>query len=150
MKKDGYYTVEAALVIPFVMIILAAMLYLIFYIHDREVIDIYLRRMAQESCYEMVKNETDQEIIDTIQAKYANELQGQMLMLHIDQIHGTCKKNILTHVCTTTWNAAATPQLFVNVEQFIDFGNVICQISYERVHARQWMYAYDILNQGGE
>ena len=73
------------------------------------------------------------------------QLQDQMLMLHIDRILGTCKKNILTHVYTATWNVVATPQVFVDTEPFIKFGTVICEDSYERIHGRQWMYAYDLL-----
>ncbi len=151
MKKDGFYTVEAALVLPFIMMILAAMLYLIFYIHDREVIYVYIGRMAQESAYLIVENEnahpkvSHQDIIDQIQLKYGDELQNQMLMFHIERILGTCKKNILTHVYTATWNVVATPQIFVDIGQFIDFGSVICETSYERVHGRQWMYAHDLL-----
>ncbi len=151
MKKNGFYTVEAALVLPFIMMILAAVLYLIFYIHDREMINVYIRRMAQESCYLMVENENKrspaahQNIVDEIQLRYESELQDQMLMLHIDRVLGTCKKNILTHVYTATWNVVATPQVFVDIGQFVDFGTVICEDSYERIHARSWMYAHDLL-----
>ena len=151
MKKGGFYTVEAAMVMPFIMMILAAMLYMIFFIHDREVIHVYVQKMAQESCYLMVENEnqrsqmSDQDIVDKIQGKYAKELQSQMLMLRIDRMLGTCKKNILTHVYTATWNVEAVPQVFVDVGQFIDFGTVVCKDSYERVHGRQWMYAYDLV-----
>ena len=151
MKKDGFYTVEAALVMPFIMMILAAMLYVIFFIHDREMIQVYLRRMAQETCYLVVEKEnymaemSDQDIIHRIQEKYSKELQSQMLMLQIDGMNGTCKKNLLTHVYTATWNVTASPQVFVDVGEFIGFKTVICQESYERVHGRGWMYAYDLL-----
>ena len=57
MKKyKGSYTVEASMVMPFLIVIFCVILYGIFYIHDLCVIKIYTARAAQECSWAAVEN----------------------------------------------------------------------------------------------
>ncbi len=168
MKKDmcrymyakGSYTVEAALVFPVILLVLAAMLYLIFYLHDEYILCVYSNRMARECCWLYIENEHEDEkrssnaIIEAVAQKYEPELEDQLLMMELTTSLGTCKKNILTHLYTATWKLVGKPVFLNDVSPYLDLSNIICEGEYARVHIRKWIYSTDALNEllqgGGE
>ena len=155
---DGSYTVEAALVFPIIVLILAAMLYMIFYLHDKYVIHVYANRMAQDCCWLYMENEHareklgSQEIIEMISQKYEPELKNQLLMTELTKSVGTCKKNLLTQLYTATWRLVGKPVLSVDVSSFHLFSPLSCEGEYARVHIRKWIYTREFKEalQGGE
>ena len=153
LSMCGSYTVEASLVLPLVVLVLAVLVYMIFYLHDRYVLQIYADRMAQECCWLYAESENhwpqadSRDIMAAVQNKYETELQGQLLMLSLENSLGTCKKNILTQKYTVQWRVVGKPLLQINTEPFISFGKVICERSSERIHARYWIYAHDLIKE---
>ena len=88
MQKEAI-TVEAALVFPVILLVLAAMLYLIFYLHDEYILCVYSNRMARECCWLYIENEHEDEkrssnaIIEAVAQKYEPELEDQLLMMEL-------------------------------------------------------------------
>lgn len=152
----GSYTVEAALVIPVIIGVFAALLYMIFFLHDTYIIRIYADRMARESCWRYLENEnylvsaSASEITSSIKSKYENELTAQMLITEITVSLGTCKKNLLTHMYTGTWRIVGKPQILVSTAPFYDFGTISYEGKYQRVYARKWIYGHDVLKSGSD
>lgn len=154
----GSYTVEAACVFPIIVFVLVTMLYMIFYLHDHYILDVYVNRMAQECCWRYIENEhadekcSSSEIIEEISGKYEPELKEQLLMMEISKSLGLCKKNILTHLYTATWRIVGKPKTFLDLSRFHVFSTVACQGEYSRVHIRKWIYGQEFQKglQGGE
>lgn len=151
---QGSYTVEASLVVPMIFLVMATLIYMIFYLHDQYIISVYANRMAQECCWLYVENEharskqSSSQIIGQVSEKYDKELQGQMLMTRITKSLGTCKKNLLSHVYTATWRVTGEPETFIDLSVFHFFDTVIGEGSYERIHIRQWILANDLVKGG--
>ncbi len=144
--KRASYTVEAALVLPFILLIMAAFLYVVFYLHDQYILYVYANRMARECCWEYVENEhareqrTSREIIGAVEGKYGPELEDQLLMSRLTASVGTCKKNLLTKLYTATWRVVGEPETLIDLSVFHVFEPVVYEASYERLHIRQWFY----------
>ncbi len=155
---NGSYTVEAALIFPIIVLVLAAMLYMIFYLHDKYILNVYVNRMAQECCWLFIENEHASEkrssdvIIQEVSKKYEPELKAQLLMLEISKSLGLCKKNILTHLYTATWRIVGEPKTLLDLSRFHTFSTVACEGEYARVHIRKWIYGQEFQKElkGGE
>lgn len=164
MKKEknwkkfaqGSYTVEASLVFPILFLVFISMLYMIFYIHDRYTLYIYANRMAQECCWLMVENEHElekrshEQIIDQVSKKFVPELEKQLIMVTLTESLGTCKKNILTHLYTSTWKVAGEASLPVNLSLFHFFPDIVIEVDETRVSIRKWIYTKEIEKGMGE
>ncbi len=154
-KKIGYmkasYTVEAAFVLPLILVILAVFLYMIFYLHDMYVLRAYANRMAQECCWNYIENEhadqeqTSRQIIQAVDDKYKAELEDQLLMSRLTDSLGTCKKNRLTQIYTATWRVVGEPVTFMDMSVFYPFKPVVYEASYHRIHIRSWFYSREVL-----
>lgn len=156
MMAGGSYTVEAALVFPVIFLIFISMLYMIFYIHDRYILLIYANRMAQESCWLFMENENQPQkrsnasIVQEVAAKYEHELQEQLLMTELTTSLGTCKKNILTHLYTSTWRVIGKTAIPLNLSPFNFFSDIVFEADESRVHIRKWIYTKEIEKGIGE
>lgn len=152
----GSYTVEAALVMPVIIGVFAALLYMIFFLHDQYIIRIYADRMAQECCWKYLENEnylvsaSASEITSSVKSKYEKDLTAQMLVTDITISLGTCKKNLFTHVYTGTWRIVGKPQILVSTMPYYTFGTISYEGKYQRVYARKWIYGRDLLKSGSE
>lgn len=144
---SGSYTVEAALVFPVVVLVFVTMLYMVFYLHDKYILNIYANRMAQECTWRFLENEHAREkrgsddIAQEISEKYEPEIKDQLLMLELTKSLATCKKNILTHLYTTTWRLVGEASTFLDLSDFHVFAPVACEAEYSRVHIRKWIYS---------
>lgn len=153
---DGSYTVEAALIMPIILGILSATLYMIFFLHDKYIIHVYADRMAQECCWSYVENENSLQkvssarITEAVKNKYESELAAQMMITDITVSLGTCKKNIFTHIYTGTWRIVGKTNILIATEPFFTFGNISYTGSYQRLCAREWIYANDLKKSGGD
>lgn len=154
MKKyKGSYTVEASMVMPFLIVIFVVMLYGVFYIHDLCVIKIYAARAAQECSWAAVENaasltpKDEGSILSYIYQKYYDELCGQMLMMSVSNFSGQIGRNTLTQVYNVQWNVAAHP---LSDSIFNGFGNFL-DVSYrtqaQRTFERHLIYHMDLLKE---
>ena len=148
----GSYTVEAALVMPMIILILVIAVYIICYLHDRYILRVYADRMAQECCWLYMENEKhtstagEEDITGTVSQKYDAELENQLLVMKLEKSLGTCRKNILTHKYTATWNVVGIPGEWVKTEPFIRIQSVVYEGKYERIHVRRWIYSQDFIS----
>lgn len=154
MKKyKGSYTVEASMVMPFLIVIFCVILYGIFYIHDLCVIKIYTARAAQECSWAAVENaaslvpKDEDSILSYIHQKYYKELCGQMLMLSVSNFRGQIRHNTLTQSYNVQWDVAANP---LSDHIFNDLGSLL-DVSYraqaQRTFERHLIYHMDLLKE---
>lgn len=164
MKKEknwkiyarGSYTVEASLVFPILLLVFISMLYMIFYIHDRYILYVYANRMAQECCWLMVENEHElekrshEQIIDQVSKKFGPELEKQLILVTLTESLGTCKRNILTHLYTSTWKVVGETVMPMNLSSFRLFPDIVIEVDETRVSIRKWIYTKEIEKRIGE
>ena len=151
---DGSYTVEASLVMPFLLLIFVTLLYMIFYLHDLYMLEVYTNRMAAECCWLYVENESALEerdtesLIEEVADQYEEELQKQLLMTELTSSEGSCKKNLLTGLYTATWSITGEVSTAIDVSLFHVFDSLSSESTYSRVYARDWIYEQEILTGG--
>lgn len=154
MRQHGYYTVEAALIMPFVTLIFAALLYVVMMIHDRCMIKMWADRFAEQGSYLILENEkrnsdqSEEAVLNALKVQEIEKLVNGLLVTDDIRVDLTCSNYLTGHMMETQCvisGVIRVPQLF---QVFIPNDTIsesgLCRL----IHAKRWIYSNDALTGG--